>query len=81
MKRFLLVFIILIVICTIYGFYIREEDGTMGEFCIGISVAALFFIWMPIFIYHRWKDRSFKEYMLTKENIDKMREEGRKKNL
>lgn len=59
-----------------FGFYIKPENYTTGEFCIGIGIAALFFLWMPLFIYHRWSKRNFKDYMLTKENIDKMREEA-----
>jgi hypothetical protein len=48
---------------------------------IGIAIAGLFFVWMPLFIYHRWRRRSFRDYMLTKENIDKMREVSREKDL
>jgi len=81
MRIILVVLFILITACVLFGFYIRPEDHRTGEFCIGISIASLFFIWMPLFIYHRWRNRSFKPYMLTKENIDKMREEGRKKKL
>lgn len=64
-----------------YGFVVRSSDPKTAEFCIGISVVGLFFVWMPLFIYHRWKNKSVKDYMLTKENIEKMREEGREKNL
>ncbi|UAB81739.1 hypothetical protein INR76_02990 [Marixanthomonas sp. SCSIO 43207] len=64
-----------------YGFYIKPEDYSTGELFIGLSIAGLFFIWMPIFIYHRWRKRNFKDYMLTKENIDKMRDEGKEKKL
>ncbi|MDC7994761.1 hypothetical protein [Altibacter sp. HG106] len=81
MRIILIVLILLIAAGTCFGFYIRPEDYRAGELCIGISIAALFFLWMPLFIFHRWRKRSFKDYMLTKENIDKMREEGRKKNL
>jgi hypothetical protein len=64
-----------------FGFYIKPEDLKTGAFCIGIGISGLFFVWMPLFIYHRWKNRSFKDYMLTKENLDKMREEGRDKKM
>jgi len=33
-----------------------------------------FFVLMPLFIYHRWKDRNVQDYMLNKENIMKMHE-------
>jgi hypothetical protein len=29
---------------------------------------------MPIFIFRRWKNKDVKDYMLTKENIEKMRD-------
>jgi hypothetical protein len=29
---------------------------------------------MPVFIYHRWKNKNVKDYMLTKENIEKMQD-------
>lgn len=48
---------------------------------IGIGVSGLFFLVFPLFIYHRWKDKNFEDYLLTKENIEKMRkkEEQNKK--
>ncbi|MBT8262121.1 MAG: hypothetical protein KJO05_04810 [Bacteroidia bacterium] len=81
MKYFLSISFLIILGTAIYGFSVREADPKTGEFCIGISIAVLFFLWMPFFIYHRWKNRSMKDYMLTKENIDKMRKEGRRKKL
>ncbi|NND61670.1 MAG: hypothetical protein HKN48_00600 [Flavobacteriaceae bacterium] len=81
MRYFLSILFLGIVVTLCYGFYVKPEDLKTGEFCIGISITALFFVWMPTFIYHRWKNKNVKDYMLTKENIEKMREEGSKKNL
>ncbi len=44
---------------------------------IGFGVMLLFFIVFPLFAYYRWKDKDIKDYMLTKENLDKMRENQR----
>lgn len=41
---------------------------------IGFGVSGMFFVVFPLFSYHRWKDKKVEDYMLTKENIDKMRE-------
>jgi mannose/fructose/N-acetylgalactosamine-specific phosphotransferase system component IIC len=41
---------------------------------IGFGVIGIFFIVFPLFSYYRWKGKSMKDYMLTKENLDKMRE-------
>ncbi len=81
MRIFLTLIFLGIVATLSYGLYIKPTDFKTGEFCIGISVVGLFFVWMPLFIYHRWKGKSVKDYMLTKENIEKMRDEGEQKNL
>jgi len=46
---------------------------------IGFGVMGLFFIVFPLFSYYRWKDKNMKDYMLTKENLDKMRENQKEK--
>lgn len=46
---------------------------------IGFGVLGLFLMVFPLFIYHRWKDKDLKDYMLTKENLDKMRENQKRK--
>lgn len=81
MKYFLSISFLALLASTISGFVLKPDDPEQGNFLIGLSVALFFFIWMPIFIYHRWKNRSVKDYMLTKENIDKMREHSKEKNL
>ncbi|PKA83166.1 hypothetical protein ATE92_1314 [Ulvibacter sp. MAR_2010_11] len=81
MKYFLTLLLIAAIIGSCIGFYIRTEDPKTGEFLIGISIAVTFFITMPVFIYHRWKNRSVKDYMLTRENIEKMKDYSRDKKL
>ena len=44
---------------------------------IGFGVLGLFFVVFPLFSNYRWKDKDVKDYMLTKENLDKMRENQR----
>jgi uncharacterized protein YxeA len=81
MKYILFLLLIAVITGIGSGFYIKTTDEATGNLLIGISVVVICFVLMPLFIYFRWNKRSFKDYMLTKENIDKMREEGRKKNL
>ena len=58
-----------------YGYYYKVSiDEIIGNKMIGFAIAGGFFILMPTFIYHRWKDKDVKDYMLTKENIMKMKE-------
>ncbi len=71
-----LIFILTIAVFTsiVLGFVL---DVDYSEKLIGFGVAGLFLVVFPLFIYHRWKDRNLKDYMLTKENLDKMRENQR----
>jgi hypothetical protein len=74
MKYFLTILFISVLIALGVGFYIKPEDEATGKLIIGISLMVGFLILMPLFIYHRWKDRDVKDYMLNKENILKMRD-------
>lgn len=49
-------------------------DLDYSEKLIGFGVVGLFLVVFPLFSYYRWKDKDLKDYMLTKENLDKMRE-------
>lgn len=62
-----------ICIAFITGFYFKaNEQAILGERIIGLSVLATSFILMPLFIFHRWKGKKIEDYMLSKENLDKM---------
>lgn len=60
------------------GFYIKivQDNPEIGDKCIGISVLFSVFIFMPIFLYHRWKGKDVKNYILDKDKIDEMRKKG-----
>jgi len=62
--------------CILLGFFLEVD---YSEKLIGFGVMGLFFIVFPIFSYHRWKDKDPKDYMLTKENLDKMKASQRDK--
>jgi len=72
MKYLLPLLLLLSVFGISYGYYLRPEDP-QGDLFIGLSLVLLFFVTMPIFIYRRWKGKDVKDYMLSEENILKMR--------
>ena len=77
MKYLIAIFLIASVGSIITGY---AMDFQNSEKLIGFGVAGLFFIVFPLFSYYRWKDKDVKDYMLTKEKLDKMRErEGDKR--
>ena len=55
----------------ISGFILQPH--VWSEKLIGYGTVGLFVIVIPLFSYYRWKDKKLEDYMLTKENIDKMR--------
>lgn len=54
-------------------------DFAYSQKMIGFGVVGLFGIVFPLFSYYRWKDKNFKDYLLNKENIEKMRRENKGK--
>jgi len=54
-------------------------EVSYSEKLIGFGVAGIFFLVFPLFSYYRWKDKNLKDYMLTNENIDKMRNHEKEK--
>jgi len=63
----------------IYGFSIKESTLTLAHKYIGGGTAALFFVVMPLFLYKESKGKKVKDYMLTEDNIKKMREKREQK--
>jgi uncharacterized membrane protein len=71
MKYFILILAVAALTSIILGFTLQVD---YNQKLIGFGVAGLFLIVFPLFSYYRWKDKNPKDYMLTKENLDKMRE-------
>lgn len=71
MKYLITILTIAVFISIILGFTL---DVAYSEKLIGFGVVGLFFVVFPLFSYHHWKGKNLKDYMLTKENLDKMRD-------
>ena len=69
--KYLIAFFTLVAIGSILTGYFMENEHSQK--LIGAGVACLFFVVFPLFSYYRWKDKNVKDYMITKENIEKMR--------
>jgi hypothetical protein len=74
MKLFLKIFFFSLLSCLIIGFYIKTfENSNDGNKIVGFTVLTAAFIFMPIFLVHRWKGKKLKDYTLSKENLEKLR--------
>ncbi len=54
-------------------------DVDYSQKLIGFGVVGIFFVVFPLFSYHHWKGKDVKDYMINKENLDKMRENQKRK--
>ncbi|MGM5468934.1 hypothetical protein ACS386_01535 [Flavobacteriaceae bacterium LMO-SS05] len=59
----------------VFGYF---TTAPYSQKLIGFGVVGLFIVVFPLFSYYRWKDKDIKDYMLTKENLDKMRNRNKK---
>lgn len=75
MKYIIIILSIASIGSIITGFFLENE---ISEKFIGFGVVGLFIIVFPLFSYYRWKDKDLKDYMITKENLDKMRNHKKK---
>ena len=76
MKYIIIILAIAAFISIILGFTL---DVNYSEKLIGFGVSGLFLVIFPLYTYYSWKDKNMKDYMLTKENLDKMRDNQKRK--
>jgi hypothetical protein len=72
--RFLSLLIVLISLGSIiYGFTLVEAAPVSGNKYIGFGVVGIFLLAMPLFLIFESRGKKMKDYMLTDENIRKMK--------
>ncbi|WP_343487089.1 hypothetical protein [Allomuricauda sp. d1] len=73
--------IVLIVLASaasiIYGFTLKPTEPEKAHKLIGAGTVGLFLVAMPLFLIKESKGKKMKDYMLTKENIEKMKKKER----
>jgi hypothetical protein len=73
--RYLILLIVLASLGSIvYGFYNMDTSEVAANKYIGFGVVGLFLLAMPLFLITESRGKKMKDYMLTDENIRKMRE-------
>jgi len=73
--RYLVLLIVLASLGSIiYGFTLLEDIPVTANKCIGFGVVGLFLLAMPLFLIVESRGKKMKDYMLTDENVRKMRQ-------
>ena len=52
----------------------KTKENNISNKLIGFGVIGLCAVVFPLFSFYRWKDKKMADYMLTPENLEKMRE-------
>ena len=83
MKFLLRLLFLSILSCLSIGFYYKNflECELYGEKIIGATVLFSVIFFLPLFLYNRWKDKNIRDYTLTKENFDRMKNIKKKKKV
>ena len=75
--RYILYIIFIAILTSIScGYYIKDEDELLGNKLIGLAVIGFFLVWMPLFVFHRYKNKDYKKYMITDETFKKIKDEA-----
>ena len=84
MKYLIWFLFIIIIVCIFLGISIPDSDtadliqktkeNSISNKLIGFGVIGLCAVVFPLFSFYRWKDKKMADYMLTPENLEKMRE-------
>lgn len=62
MKYILITVLILVIGTLAYGFYVESSGDPNGQIIIGISVLVIAFVFMPLFIFYRYKNKNIKDF-------------------
>ena len=77
MKAVLTSILVIVIGFVAYGYYINGENLGEGEKYIGIGVLILAFILLPLFVFHRYKNKDLRNYSFknfSKEVEDKFKD-------
>ena len=64
MKKILILLLSMSITLIGYG-YFQKSNELNGDMWIGMGVLLISFVLMPLFIYHRYKNKSVKDYLMT----------------
>jgi len=75
MKIALKIVLAAVIAFIIFGYYTNYQNAGEGEKFIGIGVLIFAFILMPLFVYHRYKNKSLEQYSFFPKKEDSEKEE------
>ncbi|MBU3011028.1 hypothetical protein KO506_06415 [Polaribacter vadi] len=69
MKLALKIMFIVFLLWMIVGIYLVNTEHEKAQIVMGLGVLFLSFLFMPLFIYYRYRDGKYKKYILNDEKL------------
>ena len=69
MKLVLKIMFVIFIVWMITGAYLINTEHEKAQVVMGLGVLYLSFIFMPLFIYYRYKDGKYKKYIINDEKL------------
>ncbi|APZ46020.1 hypothetical protein BW723_06805 [Polaribacter reichenbachii] len=69
MKLALKIMFIVFLLWMIIGIYLINTEHEKAQVVMGLGVLFLSFLFMPLFIYYRYRDGKYKKYILNDEKL------------
>ena len=71
MKLTLKIMFIIFIIWMVTGIYLLNTEHEKAQIVMGLGVFYFSFLFMPFFIYYRYRDGKYKKYILNDEKLKK----------
>ncbi|MDO9036740.1 MAG: hypothetical protein Q7U59_00145 [Lutibacter sp.] len=80
--KYVIIFVLVLTLgMLVTGFYLKYSGDANGEIVIGLGVLIVAFILMPLFIYHRYKNKNMADFTFDKFRKDLEERSKSDKNL
>ena len=79
MKNLIIILFIVFLVWMIIGGYLINTEHEKAQVVMGLGVLYLSFLFMPLFIYYRYRDGKYKKYILNDQKLrDAFGQQGKK---
>jgi len=68
MKYIVRILALLVILMVGYGYYLKNTQGDEGDKWIGIGVLVLSLVLLPVFLYHRYKNKKITDFQFNFDN-------------
>lgn len=78
MKYILIILIIALLGVGIFAYNYEFAEENFEQKVIGLCILTFSFIWMPLFIYYRYRNKKKEDFILSKDKLKEMNDFARK---